>query len=436
MDSTIADLREDAMALLQVVRRQARRPFVVELAGTPKAGKTTVISMLEGFFDACGYKVHVVRERAASCPLRMKGHFFFNTWTTTSMLAELLEVIDTDNDIVVLDRGFFDAFVWLDLQYRRDQITEAEREVFASFVGLERWRSLVDAVVVLHVEPEVALEREARGHLLPRRGSLMNREALTAFNESLRVTAERTADAFELHEIRADDGADAKGVTTRAIGELLPRFWRRVDPEIACVPRAVVEPLFHSGRFIAWSEDAWTRITASALCARRSEVEDDGDLVQLVACGIATRAEGIFLFDRDARDPRTRSYGRGTIWQGPHVEHAGRAPLSLDHVRESLQRRFAEDLHLAMPLDADASLIGLVWDPDVGQGHHIGIAIPIAIAGDMTAEHLRDKKFRTRGRQPVQKSRFLPGSDLRADPDKYDLELWSRAILESGWPPT
>jgi predicted NUDIX family phosphoesterase len=352
------------------------------------------------------------------------------------MLAELLEVIDTDHDIVVLDRGFFDAFVWLDLQFRRDQITDVERDVFEAFVGLERWRSLVDAVVVLHAAPEVALAREDNGHLLERVGSLMNPEALSAFNESLRTTAERTSDSFELLEIRADQGADAKGVTTRVVTELLPRFWSRVDPQIACVPRGVVEPLFLAGRFIPWSDEAWATLTASAVSTRRSDVEASDELVQLVACGIATRADGILVFDRDARDHRTRSYGRGTIWQGPHVEHAGSTSLSLEHVRDSLQRRFAEDLHLSMPIDADASPIGLVWDPDVGQGHHIGIAIPIAIASDMTAEHLKDKKFRTRGRQHVQKSRFLPGSDLRADPDKYDLELWSRAILASGWPPT
>lgn len=147
----LEDLCAEATQLLGVVRRQARRPFVVELTGTPKAGKTTVISLLEGFFDRTDYKVHVLRERAAKCPLSMKGHFFFNTWTTATMLAELLETIDTDHDLVIPDRGFFDALVWLELQVRRNQVTASEREVFERFVLLERWRKLVDAVLVLEV---------------------------------------------------------------------------------------------------------------------------------------------------------------------------------------------------------------------------------------------------------------------------------------------
>jgi hypothetical protein len=83
---------------------------------------------------------------------------------------------------------------------------------------------------------------------------------------------------------------------------------------------------------------------------------------------------------------------------------------------------------------ADASPIGLVWSAAVGDGHHMGIVIPIEIASPAIARHLEDKKFRTGGRRPVQRSRFVPAGDLRADPDRYDLEPWSRAILHSGWP--
>lgn len=432
-DEAIEKMSDEASDLRKIVSRQARRPFVVELTGTPKAGKTTVISLVAGFFDRCGYNVHVMRERAASCPLEMKGHFFFNTWTTTTMLAELLEVIDTGSDLVILDRGFFDALVWLELQQRRDQITPEERETFEEFVLLERWRALVDAVVVLEVDPAVALSRERNGHLSFREGSLMKPDSLATFNASLNATIDRKRDSFNLLELRADDGAGAKGVALRVIEQLLPHLRERVDPEIAVVPRPVLEGLFGDGGFLPWTDEQWHVLASAVTSERRSEVEESGELVQLVACGIATRNGEVLLFERNARDPRTQSYGRGTIWQGPHVEHAG-GQLTMDGVRRSLARRFADDLHLAVPLGADATPVGIVWRPNVGNGHHVGIVIPIEITSETTAEHLKAKKFRTRGRRPQQESRFMRPSDLRAAPDDYALEHWSRAILSSGWP--
>jgi predicted ATPase len=95
----------------------AQRAFVIEFAGTPKAGKSTAVEAIRHFFSRQKFRVHVLAERAALCPIPMKGHLFFNTWCAASMLAELLANVETDTDIIIVDRGIFDALVWLRLQY-------------------------------------------------------------------------------------------------------------------------------------------------------------------------------------------------------------------------------------------------------------------------------------------------------------------------------
>jgi hypothetical protein len=104
-DARKNELKRRAEELLPIVRRQARRAFVVELAGTPKAGKSTSVATIKQFFKTCGFRVHLLKERAADCPLPMKGHFFFNSWTTATMLAEVLQTVDTDTDLLVVDRA-------------------------------------------------------------------------------------------------------------------------------------------------------------------------------------------------------------------------------------------------------------------------------------------------------------------------------------------
>src|SRR5262245_14952078 len=89
MPSSPEQLLSKARAVLEALRLGARRAFVVELTGTPKAGKTTTLAVLQGFFKTAGFRVETLKERAADCPLAMKGHFFFNAWTFGTMLAEV-----------------------------------------------------------------------------------------------------------------------------------------------------------------------------------------------------------------------------------------------------------------------------------------------------------------------------------------------------------
>ena len=85
-----SELLKEAEDVRRAMRIGARRAFVLELTGTPKAGKTTTLSTLQAFFKAAGLRVETLKERAADCPLPMKGHFFFNAWTMCTMLAEVL----------------------------------------------------------------------------------------------------------------------------------------------------------------------------------------------------------------------------------------------------------------------------------------------------------------------------------------------------------
>src|SRR5262245_46546772 len=68
----------------------------------------------------------------------MKGHLFFNTWCAATMLAELLENVDTDTDIIIVDRGLFDALVWLTLQHQRRELTQDEAKTIEAFLLLDR----------------------------------------------------------------------------------------------------------------------------------------------------------------------------------------------------------------------------------------------------------------------------------------------------------
>ena len=237
-------LLERAKALLEVLRTQARRAFVLELTGTPKAGKSTSVTTLETFFREAGYQVHLLKERAADCPLPMKGHFFFNAWTAATMLAEVLETHEANVDLLILDRGFFDALVWLELQARREQVTDEEKRVFSEFILLDRWRKLVDATVIMKVDPAVALRREHQHQIIPRPGSMMNSTALAQFNGALETVARERESLFRLIEIDTTEPIGVRDTNVKLLRDVLPLIEQWADPTIAVVPRVALEEVF------------------------------------------------------------------------------------------------------------------------------------------------------------------------------------------------
>jgi len=158
-----------AEAALARFRTDARRPVVIEFAGVPKAGKTSTIAQIQGFFKRCGFRVQVVVERASVCPIKDKKHATFNIWTARTTLAQILEHTqdpprDDDPQILVLDRGLFDTIAWLRFMDHLSRIRTSDREKVEQFLLLPEWRQRVTGVVVMTASPQDAMARE-RGYL-------------------------------------------------------------------------------------------------------------------------------------------------------------------------------------------------------------------------------------------------------------------------------
>jgi thymidylate kinase len=418
-------LAEQARRLKDLLAKQARRAFVLELTGTPKAGKTSTIRLLETFFKTCGWRVHVVKERAAECPIPMKGHFFFNTWTTCTMMSEVLETADREHDLLIVDRGFFDALVWLELQRSRHQVDETEARIFEEFVTLERWRKLVDLTIVLSVSPSTAIEREAHDRMLPRRGSLMNVSSLLSFNSALDLARARYGKHFKLLEASSEAG-DAKDVAANVIATVIAQIEPWVDAEVAVVPRSTIEKLTSNSVAVRYPS-GWAELEASVQYISRSSAERDPSVVQLVANGVPTRDGGVFVFDRGSDPKRAGEYGQHAVLRGAHIESKAR-PL-VNAARETVVSRFREDLHLNFEFEPEP--LGFVWLPDGAPrlAQHAGLVFRVRIDDEAVAQSLEEKEFKTSGRGHPMTSSFATLEGL----DQVQLEPWSGKVHSENW---
>lgn len=424
-----AELKQRAEELLSIVQRQARRPYVVELTGTPKSGKTTSLATLQGFFKACGYRVQLQKERAADCPLLMKAHFFFNAWTTTTMLAEVIAAVETNADLILLDRAFFDALIWLELQKVRGQVSEAESRIFADFVLLDRWRSLVDVTVLMTAKPDVALARENQNAILRRSGSVMNTNSLNEFNDVLASVRARHESQFQFIEVDSST-TEIVPVNTHLVERLLEQIGDWVDPPIAVVDRSEVVSLFDSGNIIAGEEvrSRWASLVRLARPMQRSQAERDERVVQLVSCGMCISDQSILVLQRSQRDEKSSSYGPYTLWKGCHIEMRGTTDPTAEVAASSLVRRLESDLHLKQVPKPNP--LAIVWDQTSPESQHLGLVFALPIDDKAIIRSLSAKEFRKGARGHKLVGRLASSDELKGDMNKF--EPWSRALIEKG----
>ena len=424
----VSKLAAEAGEVAAILRRQARRPFVLEITGTPKAGKTTLISMVEGFLKTCGWKVHVMKERASECPLPMKGHFFFNTWTTGTMLAGLLDAVDRDYDLVILDRGLFDALIWLQMQQEVGQASPEEFSIFTDFVNLPRWRLLEDSVALVNTAPERAMHRENEKRIIQRSGSVMNAKFLARFNDT--VDALSRATSFPVKVFANDE--EAKEGSLLLLRHIVDEARAWCDREIAVITKEQAQT-FVPDETRTWDENAWSTLPSLVQYRLRSQVEGDDGFVQLLACGAQTAEGRVFLTTRrqSRNETRQKRAGSALIWRGCHLEKAP-GGFSLAEIERQLVKRLTEELHLSK-LEVAPQPKGFVWCPDEDDRRHLGIVFEVPIE-QAVANSLAEKEFRTNGHGHHMTSSFIEPTKLQEDPTSFSkLESWSKLMLREGW---
>lgn len=209
------ELIDEAQSLLPRLRKTAR-PFIVEFSGTPKAGKSKVRDTLDHFLRRLKYKVLKPEEGAAKCPISKDDLLAFNAWTISYLLMQILEAVEERErcDVLILDRGLFDALGWLQWLRMRETISLHELRIVQGFLLLENWRRLIDLVFLMTTTPETALEREERDKVVHMPGTVMNKQALESINEAYQAAYMNFKTEF--HHI---EPLDTTGMLAKQAGE-------------------------------------------------------------------------------------------------------------------------------------------------------------------------------------------------------------------------
>ena len=418
----------------------ARKPVVIEFAGVPKAGKTTTLGQVHAFLKRCGFRVEVVVEHASICPIRDKKHANFNVWTACTTLSQILEKTQIpsrpgDPDVLILDRGLFDAVNWFAVMERLARIRKAEREQIESFLLMDDWRKRITGVIVMTASPADSMERE-RGYLPVdgTAGSIMNDDVLRTMLDTTRETAARLRKKhFRIFEVDTSRNASADPrATAEDVADLVLRLIEeQLDEEILFLPADTVAPLFETETWIgkAAAQQLVELFTTKGTFRSRETVESDVTLVQALPVVVVRNRSGDLLrLKRREQRKDNPLHGKIVIWAGGHVrrEDGANGP-SIGH---GAARELQEELRLSVE-PGELQMLGAVWmrgrDGDRTR-RHVAIVHEWRARTDDVAVALSATEFFERRGTSLSGS-FVAPRQLATDIDKGRIcEPWSVEI--------
>ena len=221
----VAPLRE----VIELLRKwqQAKRDnnrrtaLVIELAGMPKAGKSSVIENLRHFFShgpkmlsiGDGFRVNTPAEGVyLRTPNYLKeNRFDFNIWAGAYGIQELQRAAYSRYyDLIILDRGPWDAGCWLECwktHKPKDENIPNEIDEIIKFFQLPHWMTRSDLHVVLTVSPEKAADRESKDRLVEHNGA-------TANNDLMKCLHQTYIEKFKILQKTKSDECNTVGTTS------------------------------------------------------------------------------------------------------------------------------------------------------------------------------------------------------------------------------
>lgn len=142
-----------------------QKPFIVEFTGTPEAGKTTTINLVEQKLLNLGYTVKVYPESAEKSknifPKSEYAKLDSKLWMNLDTLKNLIEAHYQNYDIVLFDRGSIDRKFWIELDSSIGILDNR-------FTNLTLFDTMLpDLLIVLRVSVDESLRRRGgEGHVV------------------------------------------------------------------------------------------------------------------------------------------------------------------------------------------------------------------------------------------------------------------------------
>ena len=408
-----------------------RRPIVIEFCGSPKAGKTSCINALAMFLRRNNFKVKVLVERASVCPINSKYDPLFNIWTVCSAIAELSETISNspkEYDVVILDRGLFDALCWFEWQNSHNYLDKDSLSRISNFLTMKRWRAAIDLVLIFQASSGTSIDREYAALLTRKRGSIMREPILETYINAISIAFEKYKDKFRKVEMFDTTTKDQNTVSFEVTKLILEILQSTTAEAVGHIPLS-----YFNGQEFTGVVDFSANVLPAGECvefAARPIVENDESAVQPIPILVITNKSRTHVLtakkNKKAARETSPEHNKTLLYFGGHTRLedsfiSGRRDI-LSVCRSALTRELKEETGIDF-CPEEMEPIFLVWEKD-NERSKKHLAICYVWDADPDSLQIRLDRNEFAGGVAAMNT-FLGINELKT----ADLESWSQAIL-------
>jgi len=410
-----------------------RRPIVIEFCGSPKSGKSSCINSLSLFLRRNNFRTKVLTERASVCPVTDKYDPNFNIWTVCSAIAELVESLSNnskDYDVIILDRGIFDALCWFNWLKGNDSLDQASFDSLETFLVMSKWRAVIDLIYVFTATPEVSMEREYASLLTRKLGSIMCDDALSSYKLCVEKMAVKYKSVFQGIEIYDTSFKSLNDVNYHITEDILKIIRDNIAEKVGYFPKSDLSTdLPETFKFVD------TNLAKVALKYRiRDSVEQDDNSVQPIPILIITNKERTKLLvvkkNKKTTSKESPESDRLLVYLGGHTREEDSFGASdntmLSISKLSLRREIKEEtgLNYVPPSNEDNPLC--IWTRDNERSKkHLAICYIMEVNFSRTKFKLDKNEFMSGGN--TKSGLILDITEIMQR--EQELENWSKLIL-------
>lgn len=205
------------------------KPFVIEFSGTPRTGKTTTINNLYDFFKKGGFSTTIIEEFTTSKyykeVFKKKYQDVSSTESNMGILEEvtkqLKEAINSNKEIILIDRSINDRQIWNYRRYKKGQMPEElyqeSKEKYSSIS-----KELIDFLIVTYADPLVSLKRDYYSSLALEERHFLNIDNITEYNNSLKELKELLNNSVENLLLLDTSSIGINDVSVEIASQILP----------------------------------------------------------------------------------------------------------------------------------------------------------------------------------------------------------------------
>ena len=427
------ELLAQEVLTLKKLHRQ-RRPIVIEFCGSPKSGKTSSINSLNIFLKRNGFKTTILTERASICPISDKQSPAFNVWTCSATINEINVEISKANlaegigpDVIICDRGIFDALCWFRWLKSRDKMNESEYTILSEFAMLNRWQRNIDLVYVFIADPEESIKREYANLLTDKRGSIMREDILAEYKTSILDTFKEYKDAFRATSIIDTTNQEQNNVGYEVTEKTLQTLKEMLMEKIGFVKSSYLK-LENGLNDFSTIESALEKVEYGL----RDSVEKQVEYIQPIAVAVVLSKTGDKILCVKKTDKSTKSdspeSGQTLLYVGGHMrqeDNSRECHGFLDVLRNTLQRELLEELGISLVINQQNPSFVIYTPDNLKSKKHLAIGWIIYIEEDTK---LKLDSYELVQRKGKSKSGTFVNFNNVTDAD-MKLESWSRTIL-------